>query len=337
MTVVGFDPLRDSRHKDARAARDLADWLRWLELEGKADRTRDGYERDIAKLLRTFPEKTLGEFTDGDLCHLLASWPERSRPTRAAPLKKFFEWAYKTKRIPSNPMDFVPTPRRHKQEIHDVFNDAEIAQLEALDTPDGELLALLFGSGIRKGEARLLRMRDISLKKGELHVLKGKGSKARVVPLTERAIAAVDTLETLEGLNGEDHLWSTRPGGGTVVKRRDPISETAWFEWWRGCVTRAGVRYRKPHMTRHTYATWLIEELAMPLQDVKELLGHASIATTADIYVHTQAAGIGRRLRERQAVKVSPLTDEQLEAAGWPAEAIQMAKELGIDLSARRA
>ncbi len=320
--VVGFDPLRDSRHKTARAARDLADWLAWLEADGRADRTRDGYERDVAKLLRLFPEKHLGPcvkddedgtkncppgcagpFTDGDLTHLMLTWPEGSRPTRCAALREFFKWAKLTRRAIDNPMDYVPRPKRHKQQIHDVFNDAEIAQLEALDTPDGELLTLLFGSGIRKGEARLLRMRDISLKKGELHVLKGKGSKARVVPLTERAIQAVDALETLEGLNPDDHLWATRPGGGTVVKRRDPISETAWFEWWRRCVTKAGVQYRKPHMTRHTYATWLIEELGMPLQDVKELLGHASIATTSNIYVHSSASGIARRLREAQEAR----------------------------------
>lgn len=301
MTVYALDPLRDARHRSAAAARDLQDWLAWLELEGKAERTLDGYERDVAKMLRLFPDKQLGEFTDGDLLHLIRTWPVDSRYRRSRSLMSFFRWAYKTRRISENPMEFVPTPGRQKPQIHDVFNPAEIAALESLPSPDGQLLAVMFGSGLRKSELRELRRRDVNLSKGELHVLKGKGSKARVVPLAGRAVSAVADLDLLDRLNPEDHLWATRPGGGGVVKRKDPISDTAWFMWWKRCIDQAGVRYRKPHMTRHTYATWLIEELGMPLQDVKELLGHASISTTANVYVHSSAAGIARRLREAEA------------------------------------
>ncbi len=69
--TVGYDPLRDSRHRHARAARECADWLSWLDIEGKAPRTLDDYERTAAVLLRMFPAKPLAEITDGDLLHVL--------------------------------------------------------------------------------------------------------------------------------------------------------------------------------------------------------------------------------------------------------------------------
>lgn len=64
--LIEFDPLRDLRHREARAARDLADWLAWLELVPMATRTLDAYEKYGARLLRAFPRHEFGDFTDGD-------------------------------------------------------------------------------------------------------------------------------------------------------------------------------------------------------------------------------------------------------------------------------
>jgi hypothetical protein len=59
--IEDYDPLRDSRHKAARTARDQADWLAWLSLGGTAARTLEDYEWITARLLRMFPRKTLAE------------------------------------------------------------------------------------------------------------------------------------------------------------------------------------------------------------------------------------------------------------------------------------
>jgi len=60
---VRFDPLRDSRHRSARAAREVADWLVFIQKEGKSPRTLDIHERTVAALLRMFPDKQASEFT----------------------------------------------------------------------------------------------------------------------------------------------------------------------------------------------------------------------------------------------------------------------------------
>jgi hypothetical protein len=75
--------LRDLRHMQAAAARDLEDWLIYLDLE----ETRPHpvrYHREIARLLRAYPEHELGDFTDDDLNAVLRTVPPRSGTSAAA-------------------------------------------------------------------------------------------------------------------------------------------------------------------------------------------------------------------------------------------------------------
>ena len=76
-----------------------------------------------------------------------------------------------------------------------------------------------------------------------------------------------------------------------TVKPEKPLSYSAW---WRRVENEAGVRHRKPHMTRHTYATDVLDATEGNLYAVKELLGHSSTRVT-ETYLHssrthTQAA-----------------------------------------------
>ena len=86
---------------------------------------------------------------------------------------------------------------------------SEAAALSLCATPelrDRALMLILFGAGIRDGEARQLRLRDVDLEARTLHV-KWKGRKDRLIPLPHRVVHAVAELAVLDGLEGEDHLW----------------------------------------------------------------------------------------------------------------------------------
>ncbi len=284
MSVVAYDPLRDSRHRDARAAREVSDWLAWLELEGKAPRTLSDYEWVVARLLRDFPDKTLVEFTDGDIAHVLRTFPPRSRRERKAAIDSLFKWAYRTRRISENPMEFLPRIARSKQKVIDIFSDMEIASLCALGETHGDRFLILFDTGLRQSEARNLRVRDCHLDRGELVVIGGKGGKDRAIPLTGRLSQRLAEWFLLDGLTPTDYLWPVRPGG-YYVRRSKAMGETSFKTWYKGCLAEAGVRYRKPHTTRHTFATrWL--RMGGRLETVSRALGHASIRTTADLYAH---------------------------------------------------
>lgn len=301
-TLVAFDPLRDARHRDARAARECADWLAWLQLEGKAARTLDSYERTIAALLRAYPNTPVDEFTHGDVLQLLKQEFKTGAglKTRIAHLASFFGWLERMGDIDRNPMRRVPRPRNKPQHVVETFTDPEILLLTGLPSPDGALFSILFDAGLRKGEARHLKWGHIRLDRNELVVYQGKGGKDRIVPISRLSSRLAD-LALLEGLEPTDYLWYTRPGGGTVIKRDKPIGEASFVRWYTRCLATVGVPYRprterdpglhNPHATRHTFATrWL--RRGGRLETLSLVMGHASIKTTFDLYGHLDTTDI---------------------------------------------
>jgi integrase len=290
--------LRDLRHMDARAAGDLADWLVHLELEGKADRTLYGYTRYIAGLLRAYPDTPVDGFTHTDLNEFLRLTPRDSRHIVRSVLNGFFDWARLDDRIEKNPVDRVPKMRNPKRRQKDIFSEVEIELLESLPSPDGQLWTLLFGSGLRRGEARRLRWGHISLERARLTVYAGKGDKDRIVPLQLFVLSALADLEKFEGLKRDDHLWYSRPGGGRRKSRRTPIGDTTFEHWYKRGIRDAAVRYLNPHQTRHTYGHRL-RELGFDLEERQLLMGHEDVATTQKYY--------GRLTIEDVAQKVAAL------------------------------
>lgn len=295
--VVDSDPLRESRFPEARAAREQADWLSWLEIGGIRPRTLDDYSWATDRLLEAFPAKPFRGFTDGDLLHVLKQFPPRSRRVRLAAYRSWFLWGVKTRRLNLNPVDLLPKIQRVPPTVIEVFTEKETKALKTLPTPDGQLMTVLLELGLRKGEARNLRVEDFDFERREVNLTRGtKGGKERVVVLSQECLHAIVELVTLEGLNPEDYLWATKPGGGRIRHDR-PIGNSGFQIWWGQSLGLARVKYRKPHTTRHTYATvW--RERGLPLDDLQLMLGHASITTTSDLYVHTQVRDVRRRMDE---------------------------------------
>lgn len=293
---VGFDVLiRDLRHHTARAAPDLADWLVHLDLEGKADRTIYGYHRYIAQLLRMNPDKQIGEFTHTDLNDMLRVTPRDSRHIVRAVLNSFFNWARLDERIEKNPVDRVPKMANPKRRPRDIFSDAEVALLEALPLPDGPLWTILFGTGLRRGEARRLRRDHVDLNRARLVVYGGKGNKDRVVPLPTAVLAAVADLDLAEQLGPKEFLWYSRPGGGRRKSRATPIGDTTFEHWYKRGIADAGVRYLNPHQTRHTYGHRL-RELGFDLEERQLLMGHEDVATTQRYYGHLTIEDVAKKV-----------------------------------------
>ena len=310
--AVEYDQLRSTRHLRARSAQELTAWLEWLELGGYAPVTRDGYERTCADLLNLYPDRAFDEFTDSDIQSCLMRYPSKSRRIRKAHLNNWFGWGYRTRHIAANPVDLVVRIKRHDQPIIDIFTEAEQARLEALPLPDGPLMTLLFEAGLRREEACRMRVMRIDFLGGMVLVKEGaKRGKDRLVPIMPNLAGAMDRLITEEGLQQHDYLWYDKPGGGfaTKVRRNHPIAGTSFGRWWYRCLDEADVPYVKrdpkrgiegrgnPHTSRHTFATrW--RQRGLELDDLSKILGHASVAITADLYVHTSAVQRGDRMRE---------------------------------------
>lgn len=290
-----FDPLKDKSYQSTRLGRDVADFLAWMSLGGASPRTLDQYERDLARGALMFPNKGLGELEDGDAIHIARQFRPAERRVRIAAWRSFYKWAKRSRRVTVDPFDVLPTLRRPAQKVYDIFTDAETAALVGMPSPDGALMAVLFDTGARKADCRHLQVKDFRTANapGEFSFLAGKGGKDRLVPATLRAAHAVNDLILLEGLNARDHLWYSVRANDVSRKlvRRDPIGDGTFARWWTRCLEDAGVRYRNPHMTRHTFATsWL--RRGGRLETLSVVMGHASIRTTFDLYGHLDMSDV---------------------------------------------
>lgn len=189
-----------------------------------------------------------------------------------------------------DPLHLLPVIKRHPQRWIDTFNDAEIEALTAVAFPDRVLMHILLDAGLRKGEARHLRIGHAKLETSELVILGGKGGKDRVIPMGGRLTSAIAEVVLLEGLEGRDFFWYSHPGGGKTRRDR-PIGEGTFARWWKRCLSDVGVSYRNPHVARHTFATrWL--RRGGRLETLSLVMGHASIGTTHDLYAHLDTSDI---------------------------------------------
>lgn len=292
--AVGYDPLRESRHPDARSAREQRDWLAWLELGNTASRTLYDYGWATDRALRMFPQRAYDEFTATDLAHIFTTFPAKSRRERVAAFRSWFKWGVKTRRLTANPLEELPDIPRRPQKAIDVFSDGEIELLTGLPDSNGVLFLILFDAMLRRSEARNLQVRHINLERGLLTVIEGKGGKDRLVPLTTRLTQALAEWFLLDGLGSFDYLWPIRPGG-YELRRDRPMGNTSFTVWYRRCLFEAGVRYRNPHTTRHTGATrWLRRKGR--LETLSRVMGHSSIRVTADLYAHLDVDDIAADL-----------------------------------------
>lgn len=145
------------------------------------------------------------------------------------------------------------------------------------------LLELLYGSGLRASELVSLPRRAIAGER-EYLIIRGKGDKERLVPLSERAR---DALDRWVPLLADGALWLFPSG-------KSHVSRVRLFQMLRDLAGRAGIDPTavSPHVLRHAFATHLLEGGA-DLRALQLMLGHADIATT-EIYTHVDS----RRLVE---------------------------------------
>ncbi|HSV41487.1 MAG TPA: site-specific tyrosine recombinase XerD [Nocardioidaceae bacterium] len=155
--------------------------------------------------------------------------------------------------------------------------DAAGAPGTALALRDRALLELLYGTGARISEAVGLDVDDLDLQQGSV-LLRGKGSKERMVPVGSFASEAVSSYlvrgrPTLSAVGSGNAAMFLNARGGRLSR------QSAWTVLAKAA-DRAGVTAEvSPHTLRHSFATHLLDGGA-DVRVVQELLGHASVTTT---------------------------------------------------------
>ncbi|KTE28019.1 MULTISPECIES: tyrosine recombinase [unclassified Sphingopyxis] len=161
------------------------------------------------------------------------------------------------------------------------------------------LLELLYGSGLRASELVSLPRRAVTGGR-EFLIIRGKGDKERLVPLSDRARAVLDRWLPLLA-DGSPWLF---PSG------KAHLSRVRLFQMLRELAGRAGIDPAaiSPHVLRHAFATHLLEGGA-DLRALQLMLGHADIATT-EIYTHVDSRRLVELVNRRH-----PLAQMELGAA----------------------
>ena len=244
---------------------------------------------------------------------MIASFPPRSRKRVTAVYRDFSRWLYQQGRADHDVMGRARYPRAKRQSAIDVFSEAECVRLLQQPNRDRPLVRLLLEAGLRKGEARRLKLLNVDVEQSRLVVLEGKGGKDRMIPIAADLVEELLGLAIRDGIKPDEHLWYvTRANQSSVTLHRErPIGEATFARWWGACCERARVPYRNPHVCRHTYATrWLRDGGRM--DTLAKALGHSSIRTTVDLYAHLATEDVAADLARVMAARESRLRNQSV-------------------------
>ena len=267
---------------------------------GLASNSVTSYRRDLRRYLEhldglgvtelgAVTEQTISGFLmalrEGDSAHPPLSASSAGRTVVA--VRGFHKFALRDGLASSDPSAGVrpPTPARRLPKAIPLDDVARL--LEAASTPgtalalrDRALIEVLYATGARISEAIGLDVDDLELDGGELGsvLLRGKGSKERIVPVGRDACEAVQAYV----VRGRPDLVAAGKGAPAVFlnARGGRLSrQSAWTVVVK-VAERAGITADiSPHTLRHSFATHLLER-GMNVREVQELLGHASVTTT---------------------------------------------------------
>lgn len=275
----------------------IAAFLEMMAAEaGAARNTLLAYERDLRGASETLGGRLAMAIPD-DLSRLGAEWLPLKRATvarKAAALRRFYGFLLDEGHRSDDPSAALPRPASERplpkvleqRSVEALFEELERRKRELGDSGTIRLIALvelLYGSGLRATELVSLPRNTIQPDKPFL-ILKGKGGRERLVPLSDRARAAVGEWSAFVP---RDSLWLFPSG-------KSHLSRVRLYQLLKGLAAGAGIPPERvsPHVLRHAFATHLLEGGA-DLRALQMLLGHADIATT-QIYTHVDS----RRLVE---------------------------------------
>jgi integrase/recombinase XerC len=200
-------------------------------------------------------------------------------------LKSFYKFLQKTKQIDLNPLAKHKALKVEKR-VQNPFSVSEINQVIDLLDQKGDfesvrnklIVELLYSTGMRRAELIGIQLSDVHLSEKLVKVL-GKRNKERFVPLLPSVVKTITTYLVLKKEVSTNSVFLLITGKG------NKLYETLVYRVINSYFSNISTKEKKsPHLLRHSFATHLLNEGA-DLNSVKELLGHASLAST-QIYTH---------------------------------------------------
>jgi integrase/recombinase XerD len=268
------EELRARRYSDASLEKARLELPRLIHLlrEDGVTHASEVSEAHLVAYARHFEQRTTRQGTP-----LAAA----SRASALSTMRRFFAFLASRGVILRDPAHGIPLPRSPRLP-RGILTEAQARRLVAAPFPgspigkrDRAILELLYGTGIRLGEAARADVTDLDLRQRILLVRSGKGKKDRIVPVPGRAATALGRY-----LAEARHELVRRADAALFVSRHGGRLS---LDGLRAIVKRHGRAIGvepTPHALRHTCATHLLRGGA-DIRHVQELLGHRCLSTTA--------------------------------------------------------
>ena len=297
--LSNFDEVRITKNSMESSKKTIENikhhFLRYLKLQrAVSPNTLDAYERDVDKLLDFLAAndiyvlearlEDLQNFAAG--LHDIGIGP-RSQCRILSGIRAFYRFLVVDGYLEQDPTELLESPVIG-QHLPEFLTPGEVDQLEDsidLSKPEGHrnraIIEVLFSCGLRVSELVALKWSQLFREERYLRIV-GKGSKERLVPISDRALHEIDNYmawrSSLDIKAGEeDFIFLNRRGAH--------LTRTMVLIMLKRQAEEAGIQKTiSPHTLRHSFATALLEGGA-DLRVIQALLGHESIGTT-EIYVH---------------------------------------------------
>lgn len=284
--------------------REVKSFLDYLTVEaGLAENTILAYGRDLKSFLTYCKSNNISQLQqvgptlirDYMRIQTLSEMGEGSVKRALVAIRMFLRFAKLTGLIQDDFTGVLESPKIwqrlpivcSKQQVIDLLNAPDPS--EQFYLRDKAMLELLYATGMRAGELAGLKCSDLNLAIGYLRCF-GKGSRERVIPVGQVAVAAVREYQT----KLRPRLDKPFSGNFFLLSRTGrPMGRIEIWRLVKKYAARAGMpRNLTAHTLRHCFATHLLRGGA-DLRSVQEMLGHVDIAST-QIYTHVDQ----ERLRE---------------------------------------
>lgn len=279
---------------------------------GSSKNTMESYKRDLEQAAEYFSEKSVNEILFEDITKFLSSiskkYSKSSISRKISALKQFFGFLKSEKDLSEDPTRLIELPKKDKL-LPKFLTETEISSIIEVIKNDQNsrgyrmlaFMHILSGSGLRVSEIIALKKNNIqtSIVDGMKHqylMLKGKGDKERIAPLTNDAILSINQYivvweefltksQKLKYKNFSGDSWLFPSKGKTGHITRQQVANLL-----KTYAIKAGLDPEKisPHILRHSFATNILEK-GIDLRVLQEILGHSDISTT-QIYTHINSA-----------------------------------------------
>ncbi|MDR6301181.1 tyrosine-type recombinase/integrase [Mesonia maritima] len=282
----------------------FSQFIEYLRFEKKySEHTILAYQKD----LENFAKFVQANFEVQDLTtvnySIIRSWVihlsekginSRSINRKISSLKAYYKFLLRTHQIEQTPLAKHKALKTEKK-IQVPFSQKELEEGLALLNEDNFealrdklIIELLYTTGMRRAELINIKLQNISIAQETVKIL-GKRNKERILPLLPFVIETlkkyIKKRNELNKIEDETFLLITSKGS--------KIYETLVYRTITNYFSKVSTKTkRSPHIIRHTFATHLLDEGAN-LNDVKVLLGHASLAST-QVYTHNSMAALSK-------------------------------------------